>query len=212
MRAVDNAVDNFELIRRFMHFESTDQFYFMQILQRKKDGPGPNGIVCGTNNKARAIKNYCITSVEMLDRISIEVKHLCEYFNARAYFYPSRRSFRQVAMRNMVLLANNISESNYGHVKTDYWSACGTTEIEKFYLVDVDNDKCDKEQMININVEIEENVRSGAPVGQRIKLCVPTKNGIHFICAPFDVASFKEKYPDIDVHKSNPTILYCLKD
>ena len=41
MRTVDNAVDNFELIRRFMHFESTDQFYFMQILQRKKDGPGP---------------------------------------------------------------------------------------------------------------------------------------------------------------------------
>ena len=29
------AVDNFELIRRFIHFESTDQFYFMQILQRK---------------------------------------------------------------------------------------------------------------------------------------------------------------------------------
>lgn len=35
MRTVDNAVDNFELIRRFMRFESTDQFYFMQILQRK---------------------------------------------------------------------------------------------------------------------------------------------------------------------------------
>ena len=30
------AVDNFELIRRFVHFESTDQFYFMQILQLKK--------------------------------------------------------------------------------------------------------------------------------------------------------------------------------
>ena len=73
------AVDNFELIRRFMHFESTDQFYFMQILQRKKDGPGPNGIVCGTNNKARAIKSYCITSVEMLDRISIDEEILVNY-------------------------------------------------------------------------------------------------------------------------------------
>lgn len=29
------SVGNFKLIRRFMHFESTDQFYFMQILQRK---------------------------------------------------------------------------------------------------------------------------------------------------------------------------------
>lgn len=37
MRIIDNAVDNFELIRRFMRFESTDQFYFMQILQRKSE-------------------------------------------------------------------------------------------------------------------------------------------------------------------------------
>ena len=37
MRTVDNAVDNFKLIRRFMRFESTDQFYFMQILQRKSE-------------------------------------------------------------------------------------------------------------------------------------------------------------------------------
>lgn len=206
------AVDNFELIRGFMRFESTDQFYFLQILQRKKDGPGPNGIAYGSNNKARAIKSYCVTSVEMLDRISIEVKYLCEYFNARAYFYPARRSFKKVAMRNMVLLANNISESNYSHAKTDYWSACGTTEIEKLYLVDVDYDKCNEQRIIAIHEDIDLNVRSGAHRGERIKLCVPTKNGIHFICSPFDVASFKEKYPDIDVHKSNPTVLYCVKD
>lgn len=37
MRTVGNAVDNFELIRRFMRFEFTDQFYFMQILQRKSE-------------------------------------------------------------------------------------------------------------------------------------------------------------------------------
>lgn len=204
-------VDNFGLIRGFMRFESADQFYFLQILQRKKDGPGPNGIAYGSNNKARAIKSYCVTSVEMLDRISVEVKHLCEYFNARAYFYPARRSFRQVAMKNIVLLANNISDSNYSHAKTDYWSACGTTEIEKLYLVDVDYDKCDEDRMRDIRDDIDLSVRSGAPVGQRIRLCVPTKNGIHFICAPFDVASFKERYPDVDVHKSNPTVLYCLK-
>lgn len=205
------VVDNFNLIRGFMRFESADQFYFMQILQRKKDGPGPNGVVLGSNNKARAIKSYCITSVKMLDRITLEVRHLCEYFNARAYFYPARRSFRQVAMRNMVLLAGNISETNYAHAKTDYWSACGTTEVEKLYLVDIDYDKCDEERIIDIQAEIELNVKSGTPRGKRIKLCVPTKNGLHYICAPFDVAAFSNEYPDIDVHKSNPTVLYCIK-
>ena len=203
------AVDNFKLIRGFMHFESADQFYFMQILQRKKDGPGPNGIVCGTNNKDRAIKSYCITSVEMLDRITLEVKYLCEYFNARAYFYPARRSFKQVAMKNMVLLANDISDGNYAHAKTAYWSACGSTEIEKFYLVDVDYDKCYEGRDVYIHAEIDLNVKAGSPIGNRIKLCAPTKNGIHFICSPFDVATFKERQPDIDVHKNSPTVLYC---
>ena len=202
------AVDNFKLIRRFMNFESTDQFYFMQIIQRKKDGPGPNGIVCGTNNKDRAIKSYCITSVEMLDRITLEVKYLCEYFNARAYFYPARRSFKQVAMKNMVLLANDISDGNYAHAKTAYWSACGSTEIEKFYLVDIDDDKCDVGRVIDIHAEIGLNVRSNTPIGQRVKLCVPTRNGSHLICAPFDVDAFKDKFPDIDVHKNSPTVLY----
>lgn len=204
------GIDNFGLIRGFMRFESMDQFYFLQILQRKKDGPGPNGIALGSNNKARAIKSYCVTSVEMLDRITLEMKHLCEYFNARAYFYPARRSFRQVAMRNMVLLAGNIAETNYAHAKTDYWSACGTTEIEKLYLVDVDYDKCDEQRVVAIHGDIDFNVRSGAPQGERVKLCVPTKNGLHFICAPFDVSAFRERYPDVDVHKSNPTVLYCI--
>ena len=50
-------VDNFKLIRDYLKFESEDDFYFLQIVQRKKDGPGPNGIkVTGTNNKSRSIK------------------------------------------------------------------------------------------------------------------------------------------------------------
>ena len=39
---------------------------------------------------------------------------------------------------------------------------------------------------------------------------IPTKNGIHLITKPFNLQQFKEIYPDIDVHKNNPTLLYCL--
>ena len=39
---------------------------------------------------------------------------------------------------------------------------------------------------------------------------IPTKNGHHLITTPFNLQQFKEKYPDIDVHKNNPTLLYCL--
>ena len=37
---------------------------------------------------------------------------------------------------------------------------------------------------------------------------IPTKSGWHIITTPFNLQQFKEKYPDIDVHKNNPTILY----
>ena len=42
---------------------------------------------------------------------------------------------------------------------------------------------------------------------------VPTKNGLHLICTPFDIGEFndyvKRNWLEIpDVHKNNPTLLY----
>ena len=37
---------------------------------------------------------------------------------------------------------------------------------------------------------------------------IPTKGGIHIITRPFNLNKFKTQYPEIDVHKENPTCLY----
>ena len=37
---------------------------------------------------------------------------------------------------------------------------------------------------------------------------VKTKSGFHIITQPFNLLKFKEKYPDTDVQKKNPTLLY----
>ena len=37
---------------------------------------------------------------------------------------------------------------------------------------------------------------------------VPTKNGYHILVTPFNPNLFKDKFPKIDLHKDNPTILY----
>ena len=50
-------IDNFDLIKTMLKFESEDDFYFAQIIQRKKDNP--NG-VNGSNNSSRLIKAYYI--------------------------------------------------------------------------------------------------------------------------------------------------------
>jgi hypothetical protein len=70
-------IDNIQLILPFLKFESKDDFYYLQILQRKKENPQ-----LGSNS--RVIKNYYITSEKyLLDRYN-EIKKLCEVFNARA--------------------------------------------------------------------------------------------------------------------------------
>lgn len=43
-------VDNFEQIGNLLSFDSNDEFYFLQILQRKKDNP--SGYL-GSNNSSR---------------------------------------------------------------------------------------------------------------------------------------------------------------
>jgi hypothetical protein len=45
----------------------------------------------------------------------------------------------------------------------------------------------------------------------KIYTMVPTKTGCHLITKPFNMQTFKEKYPTVDIHKDNPTILYCKK-
>jgi len=202
-------VNNFEQIKNFIKFDTDDQFYFVQILQRKKDGLAADGsIVSGTNNKSRAIKSYCVTSREYLEQHEFEIKQLCRLFNARAYFSPARKSFKQVALANLVNLSKHIADENFSHAKTDYWGACGQSGIEKLYLVDIDENHNNLTDLYKIEGDLQQVVRSEVPGFERIVLTIPTVHGKHFICKPFDVNAFKQMWPDIDVHRNNPTLLY----
>ena len=42
----------------------------------------------------------------------------------------------------------------------------------------------------------------------KFKALIPTKSGFHLITTPFDMSTFAKQYPNIDVHKNNPTLLY----
>ena len=55
-------IDNFEQIRSILKFED-DYFYFIQIIQRKKENPH----LSGSNN--RIIRSYNIDSLKKFDKI-----------------------------------------------------------------------------------------------------------------------------------------------
>ena len=205
-------VDNFKLIRNYLKFESEDDFYFLQILQRKKDGPGPNGIkITGTNDKSRLIKSYYISSVEYLDNIEAEVKHLCDYFNARAMIILSRRSYKKTALLEMVQISNMIMEEQYKNVKSSYNSSCAKSKsLDKYFLIDIDEEDLEHKELIKNYIQNEARCNDVA-YGKRVLLELPTKNGCHLITKPFDIQGLLKVYSkNIHefVHKDGPTVLY----
>jgi hypothetical protein len=74
--------------------------------------------------------------------------------------------------------------------------------MEKRWVVDIDftdNKKVDK---------VKRFIETLKPEGPKIEAVIQTKNGYHLITGKFDVKTFNEKFPDIDIQKKNPTLLY----
>lgn len=191
-------VDNINLILPMLKFESKDDFYYLQILQRKKENSE-----LGSNS--RVIKNYYITSQEYLLKRYKEIKTLCDVFNARAMIRLNKRSFEKVGFKTMTNLANTMMNREYEFLSKSYDRACGLShnDNEKKWILDIDGFVT-----FNFLKELNDNIFNIEPVGEKSLISIPSKNGVHLITKPFNLQIFKEKFPDIEIHKDNPTNLY----
>lgn len=199
-------VNNFEQIKALLDFRTKDDFYFLQILQRKKDYK-ESGKVNGTNNNSRLIKAYFISSVEYLDFIIPEVIELCKLFNARAGINLNRRSFEQMALQHLRKITEQIINKSFNQSHKAYTSVVGSysNESDKKWIIDLDGEaKNSFDYIYNMN-EVICNIE---PFGEKTICRVPSKNGSHLITSPFNVQEFKAKYPNVEIHKNNPTNLY----
>ena len=79
-------VDNFETISNMLTFNSDDDFYYIQIIKRKKDNPTEAFKYC------QYLKYYQITSVSELMGLKNEIVDFCQTNNARAYIMLNPRS------------------------------------------------------------------------------------------------------------------------
>jgi hypothetical protein len=192
-------IDNFKQIEVQLAFPDEDSFYFVQVIQRKKDNPG----VKGANNSSRLIKGYYITSVEHLEREKEEIVLLTNHYNARAGVNLNRRSFRRIAFQTLQKISDQMMNDDYKSVRRAYNSACGqfAKETDKRWIIDIDDKSFDVK-------ELAIHLYSLDPVGRKAIMTLDTPNGFHVISSPFNIQQFREVYPDIDIHKNNPTILY----
>lgn len=191
-------INNIELIKPLLNFENEGDFYMLYVLKRKKDQPEGER---DNHQSVRTIKTYCIDSIEHLDRRYDEIKQLCEMFKARAYIHVQKQNHNDVSLDMLALLAERI-KNGVKNQKGLFDSVVGQIKTqEKRWIIDVD----EKEISPIMLAHLEHNCR---PFGDKIIVVIPTKNGHHLITERFDVKTFSERYPDIDIQKKNPTLLY----
>lgn len=175
-----------------------DTFYHLQIIKRKKEHPelGSNSVV---------IKTYYVSSLAYLAGIMSEVICLCDFHNARACINLNRRSFEQVAFQTLRKVADQIMNRDFKSARNAYNSVCGTysAEPDKKWIVDIDT----KDSIIAAGILMT--IDDCDPVGYKLYTTLNTKNGIHLITKPFNIAQFKAANWYVDIHRDNPTILYC---
>ena len=200
-------IDNFDLIKKHIHTsEDGNEFYMLQIIRRTKDQKDFDG-----KRKQSVIKSYFISSPEYLEAKRDEIICLCEMFNARAYINLNKKSYKQVSLKALEILAGKIAHEDY-NIKTLFESASGQTgacDGFKTWLVDFDSkDLNELERVKNIIDRVD-------PKGvDKIVETIPTRHGYHLITRPFNKKAFYEMYNEnLDIHDNNPTILFMnLKD
>jgi hypothetical protein len=192
-------IDNLEVIKPLLNFSEKGDFYFLLILKRKKDQPEGER---DNHQSVRTIKTYCIDSVEYLEKRYDEIKQLCEMFKARAYIHVQKQNHSDVSLDMLVLLAERI-KNGVKNQKGLFDSVVGQIKTqEKRWIIDVDTK--DKKFLRDITLDLMEI----QPVGDKVEKVIPTKNGFHLITKKFNVMEFKDKYPDVDLQKKNPTLLF----
>jgi hypothetical protein len=208
-------INNLEIIKPLLNFEKDGDFYMLYVFKRKKDQPEGER---DNHQSVRTIKTYCIESIDHLERRWDEIIQMCEMFKARAYIHIQKQNHFDVSLSMMVDLAQRIQNGNHNQ-KGLFDSVVGQLKTnEKRWIIDVDGMSAPSPMMVAFieynckpitEVEFDEaGIPIGYKIGPKVEGVIPTKNGHHLITKKFDVMEFKKQYPDIDIQKKNPTLLY----
>lgn len=197
-------INNIDIIKPLLNFSEKGDFYMLYVFKRKKDQPEGER---DNHQSVRTIKTYCIESIDHLDSRWDEIVQMCEMFKARAYIHVQKQNHFDVSLSMMVDLAQRIQNGNHNQ-KGLFDSVVGQIKTqEKRWIIDLDDVDAVSPLLMAV-IEYECKPISTFQSEPKIEAIIPTKSGFHLITKKFDVMKFKEKYPNIDIQKKNPTLLY----
>jgi hypothetical protein len=201
------VIDNIEKIKQLLNFSEVGDFYMLYVFKRKKDQPEGEK---DNHQSVRTIKTYCVDSISYLDMRYDEIKQLCEVFKARAYIHIQKQNHKDVSLDMLATLAERI-KNGVQNQKGLFDSVVGQLKTqEKRWIIDVDDISIDGFNHDPSQIEMRNFINElQKEAGREPHMTfIKTRSGFHIITQPFNVMKFKEKYPDVDIQKKNPTLLY----
>ena len=200
VKMITNNFD--ELVYYFNLLENKEDFYYVQVIQRKKDGHPKS---------ERIVKNFYIYNKEDFLKKKDHIIDLCTRHNARAYFWINPRNSRKIALECIKSYSDLVAQGDCTKGYKVWDKKCGAHPApgyDRRWIVDIDSK--DDEYRLTI-CKLVEQCRGG-----KVFDWIPTSQGYHMITSGFDLHHFKQllkinRLEDIDVHKDNPTLLYYAK-
>lgn len=198
-------INNFDKIKTLLTFPNFTSFYFLEIIKRRKENPE-------MVRHASLVRDFYIYSPQEFDDLRGKVIDLCNENNARAYFRLNLRDSKKIAHQYLKRIAELLITEDYKAIPKAYASVCGEfhADPDKKWLIDLDREEGMSDYQFDMhrgNVRAKFKQQGGMEIAE-----IPTKNGVHLITTPFrlDKEWYKAiQFTPIDIHKDNPTILYC---
>ena len=167
------VIDNFDLIRSKLTFETQFDRYIIHIIKRAKDDKGR---MFGVNETNRLLKTFYITSTEYFDKKRPVIETLCKDNIARAYILPQVRN-NSDCLRNLLKLTvdnlDNPTQKPDHIIRSAYCGYHGSRD--KKWIIDIDS-----EFMPYVNTIRDAIIKNLKEIGKSDSdlYIVPTKNGL----------------------------------
>lgn len=198
-------VDNFDLIKENMRFFNEKSFYFIQVIKRKKENPELTGY-------SRPIESFYVFDKEQFERFKPHIIEKCEQNKARAYIKMNTLDAEKVGLMAIRVLSEEIGNKSWRSLSSNFNVACGQSgsqdNTQKLYLLDIDDDLGYDRGDIRNYLKTLNPFGNDGDVLDKVVMEVPTRHGYHFLTTGFEMNKFKQKYPNVDVHKDGITLLY----
>ncbi|BAV39387.1 hypothetical protein BPT24_270 [Tenacibaculum phage pT24] len=197
--------NNIELIKNLIGFihGDDDVIYHTEIVKRRKDHPN-----LSMKKDSVSLGHYYIKSLDQYERVTEEIKNICDVTGARAYINLNAKSIESIGRFFSKEVAELSSTDSYKKMMSIYPSCVGKQTVKKGYnkmwLID-----CDGINVIQ-DRELVNHLITLRPIGEdKVIEYIPTPNGYHLITKPFDLGRFDIDFLKMDdVKKNSPTLLY----